>query len=218
MAGEEYKLRAVVGLGNPGEEYAGTRHNLGTLLVEGLLGQARSKQEKRRKHYLLGVVTLERRKLLLMRPRCYVNQSGGAVLSLLAAEKLRPEEVLVACDDVALPLGGLRLRRSGGSGGHRGLESIIDRIGGEFPRLRMGVGAATGDMGDLRLQPGWRFGDHLHSADHRTRAELAGLQPNHQDPPGILEPGDPRLGTRRHGHSGWVWRLGGDDRHALFQL
>ncbi len=129
-------------------EYVNTRHNLGRLVVEHLVDHSRVKETPRRARYRLWRVTLVRRQLALVSPKSYINESGRAVLSFLTAERLRPEQVLVVCDDVALPLGGLRLRGSGSSGGHRGLESIIRLVGDDFPRLRLGVGAAGENMVD----------------------------------------------------------------------
>ncbi len=135
-------------MGNPGNEYVNTRHNLGRLVVEHLVDHSRVKENPRRARYRLWRVILARRQLSLVSPRSYINDSGRAVLSFLTAARLRPQQVLVVCDDVALPLGGMRLRCSGSSGGHRGLESIIRLVGDSFPRLRLGVGAAGGDMVD----------------------------------------------------------------------
>ncbi len=146
MLRTEPKLRVVIGLGNPGKEYAGTRHNLGRQVTGHVAAAARSKEVLRRKRCRVCRVSLARRRLFLVEPKSYVNESGRAVLSFLASEQIEPQEMLVVCDDVDLPLGGMRLRRSGSSGGHRGLESIIDQVGRDFPRLRLGVGSAQRDM------------------------------------------------------------------------
>jgi PTH1 family peptidyl-tRNA hydrolase len=140
------RIKVVIGLGNPGRGYAFTRHNLGCMLIDRLLEGIKTKDSRRRKSYHLYRVTMARRSVLLVKPRVYVNESGRAVLSLLSRERLTPETVLVACDDVALPLGRGRLRRGGSSGGHRGLRSIISVIGDGFPRLRLGVGGPGSDM------------------------------------------------------------------------
>lgn len=127
-------LRLVVGLGNPGPKYARTRHNAGFRLLDSLgEGPWRDFQG-------LGRVA-RREALLLAQPLTYMNESGRFVESLARFHKLRPDELLVCFDDVALPLGRLRLRPAGSSGGQKGMQSIIECLGtSEIPRLRLGVG------------------------------------------------------------------------------
>lgn len=127
-------LRLVVGLGNPGPKYARTRHNVGFRLLESLAETPWLDFQG------LGRVS-RREALLLAQPLTYMNESGRFALALARAHKLRPEELLVCFDEVALPLGRLRLRPGGSSGGQKGMQSIIDRLGtSEIPRLRLGIG------------------------------------------------------------------------------
>lgn len=133
----------VVGLGNPGREYAGTRHNVGFAVLDRLAGRYDCSFRNRWK-FSAGVAefTLNGEKVVLVKPQTYMNRSGAAVAALLRWRKITPAELLVVVDDADLPLGQIRLRASGGSGGHNGLRSIIESLGGgdEFARLRVGIG------------------------------------------------------------------------------
>ena len=137
---EESSIRLVVGLGNPGPEYAATRHNIGFMVVDQLAAQSGSIWENSSKWDAL---IAKFGNVVLAKPMTYMNRSGYAVLRLAQFYKIQPPEILVIVDDTALPLGRLRLRASGGSGGHNGLESIIVEFGTEeIPRLRVGIGEA----------------------------------------------------------------------------
>ena len=137
---QESQIRLVAGLGNPGPEYAATRHNIGFMVVDQLAAQFGSIWEKSSKRDAL-IAKLG--SVFLAKPMTYMNRSGYAVLELVQFYKIQPSEILVVLDDIALPLGRLRLRASGGSGGHNGLESIILQFGTEdIPRLRIGIGEA----------------------------------------------------------------------------
>jgi PTH1 family peptidyl-tRNA hydrolase len=131
----------VAGLGNPGDRYARTRHNLGFRAVE-LLARRRGARWGKPARGLASTRTdLGGHDVLVVEPQTYMNLSGDALAPLVAKEALPFDRVLVVCDDFALPLGTLRLRKSGSDGGHNGLASIIDRLGTlDFPRLRLGVG------------------------------------------------------------------------------
>lgn len=137
---EELPIRLVAGLGNPGPEYATTRHNIGFMVTDHLASQFGSTWERSTKWEALlarcgGV--------FLAKPTSYMNRSGYPLLAIAQFYKIKPPEILVVLDDMALPLGRLRLRLSGGSGGHNGLESVIVQFGTEeIPRLRIGIGAA----------------------------------------------------------------------------
>jgi PTH1 family peptidyl-tRNA hydrolase len=135
-------LHLIVGLGNPGAKYVRTRHNVGFRLVEELAGRWRAAW-KLEKKFQASVVTAERngRTVLLGRPQTFMNASGEAVGALTAFYRVPLNRLLVAVDDADLPLGELRLRVRGSSGGHHGLESIEQHVGSrEFARLRIGIG------------------------------------------------------------------------------
>ncbi len=132
------ELVAIVGLGNPGAEFEGTRHNVGFRVVDELSRRFRCGPFQRRA-YALVVPRPGSRRLLLVKPTTYMNRSGLAVASLCREEGLIPAQVLVVVDDVDLPLGQLRLRARGGPGTHNGLRSVVEAVGESFPRLRLGV-------------------------------------------------------------------------------
>lgn len=131
----------VMGLGNPGAEYAETRHNAGWWCLDLLAQRYGIALRRRRPQAVMGEGTVEGRRVALAKPRTYVNASGKAARYLLDRYRLDPTGLLVVCDDMALPPGAMRLRPRGSSGGHRGLQSIIETLGTqEFPRLRIGIG------------------------------------------------------------------------------
>jgi PTH1 family peptidyl-tRNA hydrolase len=137
----------IVGLGNPGREYRGNRHNMGFMLVDRLaerLGVSFSRLESKA---LATKGDYQGRRIVLAKPQTYMNLSGQAVGGLVRFYKVPPENLLVAYDDVDLPLGTVRLRPGGGSAGQKGMASIIERLGTqEFPRLRLGIGRPPGRM------------------------------------------------------------------------
>jgi PTH1 family peptidyl-tRNA hydrolase len=137
---EEKPIRLVVGLGNPGPQYAATRHNIGFMVVDQLASQFGSTWEKSTKWDALSAKCGA---VLLVKPTSFMNRSGYPLFAAVQFYKIDPCEILVVLDDFALPLGRLRLRARGGSGGHNGLESIIMQFGTEeIPRLRIGIGGA----------------------------------------------------------------------------
>ena len=132
----------VVGLGNPGAQYAGTRHNTGFLALDILAGQLGVKVERSRFRALTGTANYHGNRLILMKPQTYMNASGMAVEPAAHFYRVPPERVLVIFDDISLPVGRLRVRKDGSAGGHNGLKSIIHELGSEnFPRVKVGVGA-----------------------------------------------------------------------------
>lgn len=137
----------IVGLGNPGKVYAANRHNVGFMLLSRLaerLGETFSRVESRA---LLTKAVYQGRRLILVKPQTYMNASGSSVRSLLRFYKVPVQNLLVAFDDVDLPFETIRIRAEGGSGGQKGMQSIIDQLGSEaFPRLRIGVGRPPGRM------------------------------------------------------------------------
>jgi PTH1 family peptidyl-tRNA hydrolase len=131
----------IVGLGNIGPEYAGTRHNAGFMMVDALAGSARITFESKR-YGDVGRLGLKGRMLILLKPSTYVNLSGRAVHYWLKKEKIPLENLLVVLDDIALPFGILRLRSRGGDGGHNGLIHINQILGTQnYARLRFGIGS-----------------------------------------------------------------------------
>lgn len=136
-------MKLVVGLGNPGRRYVGTRHNLGyAVLAEVARRHATSRPQAKFNGEVVDA-DLEGQRALLLSPVTYMNLSGTSVLAAVDFYKLPLDDVLVICDDLSLPVGKLRFRPKGSSGGQKGLEDIIRRLGTEeFPRLRLGIDAA----------------------------------------------------------------------------
>ncbi len=134
-------IKLIVGLGNPGKEYEGTRHNIGFTLVDELIRRARSGGKKKQHLSEVCRSRIGGSEVILAKPLTYMNNSGLAVINLLEEEGIQPQEMLVVHDDLDLPLGTTRLRMRGSSAGHRGLDSIINTIKTQdFPRLRLGIG------------------------------------------------------------------------------
>jgi len=132
-------IRLVVGLGNPGSEYERTRHNVGFMVLDRLAADWRVQWERSAKW---GAYWAKAEQALLVKPMTYMNRSGGPLQAVSQFYKIAPEEMLPVLDDLALPLGRLRLRPDGSTGGHNGLDSIITTFGTDkIPRLRVGIGA-----------------------------------------------------------------------------
>ncbi len=138
--------RIVVFLGNPGAKYAGSRHNAGFMTADAYANKHGVKIDRVKFKALTAICDNGGEKLLLMKPQTYMNLSGQAVQPAAAFYKVPPENILVVSDDISLPLGTLRLRRSGSAGGHNGLKSIISVLGDGFPRLKIGVGQPPEDF------------------------------------------------------------------------
>lgn len=145
----------VVGLGNPGPKYEWTRHNMGFLVIDQLADRADIPVQKLKFQALTNTALIGGQSVLLMKPTTYMNLSGQAVGQAARFYKIPPERVLVISDDVALPQGKLRIRRSGSAGGHNGLKDIIAHLGSDqFPRVKVGVGGKPhpdSDMADWVL-------------------------------------------------------------------
>jgi PTH1 family peptidyl-tRNA hydrolase len=138
MAG---RLRAIVGLGNPGAEYAATRHNAGFWFVDALANsQGASFRAERKFSGDTARVEVAGADLVLLKPSTFMNRSGQSVQALAAFYKLAPAEILVVHDELDVPLGSARFKQGGGPGGHNGLRSLIEHIGPDFARLRIGIG------------------------------------------------------------------------------
>ena len=145
----------VVFLGNPGAKYNGTRHNAGFMAADAMAKELNVAINKLHFKALTAKVTIGGEKVLLMKPQTYMNLSGEAVGQAAKFYKISPERIIVVSDEVAMPIGKLRIRNSGSAGGHNGLKDIIRHLGTQdFPRIRMGVGAAPHpdyDMADWVL-------------------------------------------------------------------
>lgn len=137
------RIRLVAGLGNPGPEYAGTRHNVGFMVVDRLASEMGVGWEKKSG---VDAQISKAGDVLLVKPTSFMNRSGFPLLDVAQFYKIPANEMLVVFDDFSLPLGRIRIRPDGGTGGHNGLESIIVQFGtDEIPRLRIGIGGAPAD-------------------------------------------------------------------------
>ena len=169
-------LALIVGLGNPGSEYASHRHNVGFMVIDSLakshgLSFARHKAAKAR----VAEGHIGARRVLLAKPQTFMNLSGKTVLRLHRERQIPPERILVVCDDLDLPLGRLRIRPEGGSGGQKGLRSIIDLLNSQdFARLRVGIDRPAGslDPAEYVLQP-FAKEERAMATDALERAVLA---------------------------------------------
>ena len=148
--------RIIIGLGNPGPEYADTRHNIGFRVADAVASRARFELDQHFASAEAGEGRWKSRPFVVAKPLTYMNRSGETARALLRRTKSTAAEMLVVVDDIHLPLGTIRIRRGGGTGGHNGLEDIADRIGTtDFPRLRIGVGSEfdRGRQSDYVLSP-----------------------------------------------------------------
>ena len=165
--------RLVVGLGNPGPDYDGTRHNVGFEVMDRLAAEAGIPFGPEAAQSVVAEGTWRGTPLALAKPLTFMNRSGQAVAGLLERYRLGAEDLLVVYDDLSLPIGALRLRGKGSAGGHNGVQSVIDALGStEFPRLRVGVGNSfpPGRQVDFVLSP---FDDDEREAADDAVAEAA---------------------------------------------
>ena len=140
----------VVGLGNPGQKYANTRHNMGFLTVDLLAEKAGVKLNKVKFKSAYNILNFAGCKCLVMKPQTYMNLSGEAVREAVQFYKIPADHVLVIYDDVSLPVGKLRVRPTGSAGGHNGIKNIIAHLGTQdFPRVKIGTGAPAGGGADM---------------------------------------------------------------------
>jgi len=155
-------MKLVVGLGNPGRKYEGTRHNVGYQVLAELVRRAGGAQTRNAFQGETSDISISGERTLLLWPHTYMNKSGASVLAARDFYKLKNEELLIICDDLNLPLAKLRFRAQGSSGGQKGLADVIRVLGSEdVPRLRVGVG---------EVPPGWDAADYVLSKF--TRQEL----------------------------------------------
>jgi len=134
-------MPVIVGLGNPGNKYAGTRHNVGFDFLDRFAKAVSIQVGPGKGPYYSGTGVYRRHKLILVKPSTYMNLSGDAVQQVLHYYKIEPEQCLVCYDDLDIPIGKIRLRPGGSAGGHNGIKDIIQKLGTHnFPRLRIGIG------------------------------------------------------------------------------
>jgi len=137
----------LIGLGNPGREYADTRHNFGFMLIDRIAVRLNARGMKVQSKAIITNASFEERKLILAKPQTFMNLSGQSVQGLVHFYKLPLSNVMILSDDLDLPFGTIRIRASGGPGGQRGLSSILERLGTkDVPRLRLGIGRPPGRM------------------------------------------------------------------------
>lgn len=140
----------IVGLGNPGDRYARTRHNVGFRAADALAGAQNAAIRRLKGRALTAEIRMQGQKILLAKPQTFMNLSGESVAALAAYYKIPPERILVLFDDISLPPGRIRVRASGSAGGHNGVKSIIEKLGSQnFPRIKIGVGAKPNPAYDL---------------------------------------------------------------------
>ena len=153
-AAQPKKIRMIAGLGNPGEEYANTRHNAGFKAIDVLAAQANVSYWKNQSGAEVATVNINdaaepsgKREIVLVKPQSYMNTSGGPISKLCREYKVAPEELLVIHDELDIPAGDVRIKVGGGHAGHNGLRSIIDKLGSrDFNRIRVGIGNPPGKM------------------------------------------------------------------------
>ena len=146
-------MKVIVGLGNPGREYAQTKHNVGFMLVDALADKLGIFNWQEKFDALIAEGRLGTEKILLVKPQTYMNDSGRAVGPLMNWYKLPPEDLIVAHDVMDIPAGTIRIRKKGSAGGHNGIKSVLAHLGDEhFSRVRIGIG---------RPLPGWTVINHV---------------------------------------------------------
>ena len=150
----------IIGLGNPGREYRETRHNVGFMLLDQLTVKLNARFTRLQSRALVASAIYQERKIILAKPQTFMNLSGQSVQGLIHFYKLPLENLLIAHDDLDLPVGTIRIRPDGGSAGQKGMSSTIERLGtDEFPRLRLGIGRPPGQM----LAPDYVLQDFSHA-------------------------------------------------------
>ncbi len=140
------EIYLIVGLGNPGREYVMNRHNIGFMAIDRLAERLDCTLDRVRHRAIIGDGRLGQHRLILAKPQTFMNRSGDAVGPLARYYKVDPERILVIYDELDLPFGTLRMREKGSSGGHNGMKSLINPLGQDFPRLRLGIGRPPGKM------------------------------------------------------------------------
>jgi PTH1 family peptidyl-tRNA hydrolase len=170
--------RLIVGLGNPGGDYADTRHNVGFLVVDALAASAHAALAMEAGPALVGWSRLGGYSVGLVKPLTYMNRSGGAVKGLVRRHQLLPADILIVTDDIHLEIGAVRVRQKGSAGGHHGVQDIIDSLQtSDFPRIRIGIGNnfPRGRQADYVLSPFSASERPSIEVAVRTAAEAAGV-------------------------------------------
>jgi PTH1 family peptidyl-tRNA hydrolase len=203
--------KAVVGLGNPGSRYAETRHNAGFMLVELLARRHGAKLAARRHEAAWAEIELAGERTILIEPLAYMNRSGPPVAAFATELGIEPDAILVAHDDLDLPPARIRLKRAGGTAGHRGLESLVEALGTrDFPRLRIGIGRPPEGMpvADFVLEAfaeserralDMAFVDALAGIDAWGRAGIEAAMALVHAPPGSARRAGPAAPSSREG-------------------
>ena len=160
-------MYVIAGLGNPGREYEGTRHNVGFMTLDALADKYNIDVREKAFKGLIGKGVIEGNKVILVKPQTYMNLSGECIRQVMDYYKVDPSEFIVIYDDISLVPGGIRIRKKGSAGGHNGIKNIIAHLGTqEFPRVRIGVGEkpARMDLADYVL-------GHFTDEDWKTMGE-----------------------------------------------
>lgn len=157
-------IRAFVGLGNPGPQYALTRHNIGFLVVDVLASRESFPPFKARFKGQVAEGQISTQKILLLKPETYMNRSGESIQAMAQFYDLKPEEICIIHDDLDLALGDIRLKQGGGHAGHNGLRDIETHVGRDTWRVRMGI--------DRPTHPGWNIADYVLSPFAKTETDL----------------------------------------------
>ena len=146
-------MKLIVGLGNPGTQYAATRHNIGFEAVDAIADIYKVSMNKEKFKAVIGEGIISGEKVILMKPITYMNLSGEAVKMCMQWHKILPDDIIIIYDDVSLDIGQLRIRKKGSAGGHNGIKSIIQHLGTDtFPRIKIGVGEKP---------PGWDLANYV---------------------------------------------------------
>lgn len=159
-------MKLIVGLGNPGMQYAATRHNIGFEVIDSLAETYNIPIIKNKYKAIIGEGNIFGEKVILMKPQTYMNLSGEAVKACMDFHKISNKDLIVAYDDISLEVGQLRLRPSGSAGGHNGIKNIITQIGTQdFPRVKFGVGEKP---------PGWDLANYVLSRFPEEEMKIVG--------------------------------------------
>ena len=142
-----FRMKCIVGLGNPGKKYEKTRHNIGFMAIDELLNRSDWKLNKTKFNGQYALEHIAGEKVLLLEPQTYMNLSGACIRPLMDFYEIGIEDLIVVYDDLDLPVGKIRLREKGGHGGHNGIRSMIEHLGTkDFKRIRLGIGRPTGSI------------------------------------------------------------------------